>query len=346
MDRLVEVLRGPALVLAFCCLVGCGAESRPVQLSGSIFGTTWSLSYLGAPDAVSPAQVKAELDAAFALVNRSMNHYDPASLISTFNTSGADVSIQVDWDFAYVLSSALDISAATGGAYDVSVSPLSDLWGFGPEGPVGFPDQAEISAVLEDVGVSRLSWHSATRMLSKDRPGLKLDFSSLAKGYAVDLGADALDELGVPNFMLEVGGEVRVRGQSPRGDAWRIAIERPEPGARGGIQAALRVSDTGIATSGDYRNFFEYDGRRYSHLLDPRTGYPIQHDVVSVTVVHGSAMMADAWATALTILGSAEAMMLAEQRGLAVYLLKRSEKSLEVMASSAMAQWLEEADSP
>ncbi|GIR82655.1 MAG: hypothetical protein CM15mP84_04030 [Cellvibrionales bacterium] len=92
--------------------------------------------------------------------------------------------------------------------------------------------------------------------------------------------------------MLEVGGEVRVRGQSPRGDAWRIAIERPEPGARGGIQAALRVSDTGIATSGDYRNFFEYDGRRYSHLLDPRTGYPIQHDVVSVTVVHGSAMMA------------------------------------------------------
>ena len=109
MDRLVEVLRGPALVLAFCCLVGCGAESRPVQLSGSIFGTTWSLSYLGAPDAVSPAQVKAELDAAFALVNRSMNHYDPASLISTFNTSGADVSIQVDWDFAYVLSSALEI---------------------------------------------------------------------------------------------------------------------------------------------------------------------------------------------------------------------------------------------
>ena len=346
MDRLVEVFRGPALVLAFCCLVGCGAESRPVQLSGSIFGTTWSLSYLGAPDAVSPAQVEAELDAAFALVNRSMNHYDPASLISTFNASGADVSLQVDWDFAYVLSSALEISAATAGAYDVSVSPLSDLWGFGPAGPVGFPDQTEINAVMEDVGVGRLSWHSATRMLSKDSPGLKLDFSSLAKGYAVDLGADALDELGVPHFMLEVGGEVRVRGQSPRGDAWRIAIERPEPGARGGIQAALRVSDTGIATSGDYRNFFEYDGRRYSHLLDPRTGYPIQHDVVSVTVVHGSAMMADAWATALTILGSAEAMMLAEQRGLAVYLLKRSEKSLEVMASSAMAQWLEEADSP
>ena len=143
---MVEVLRGPALVLAFCCLVGCGTDSRPVQLSGSIFGTSWSLSYLGAPDAVSPAQVKAELDAAFALVNRSMNHYDPASLISTFNASDANVSIQVDWDFAYVLSSALEISAATGGAYDVSVSPLANLWGFGPEEPAGFPAAAAAAA--------------------------------------------------------------------------------------------------------------------------------------------------------------------------------------------------------
>ena len=115
---------------------------------------------------------------------------------------------------------------------------------------------------------------------------------------------------------VEVGGEVRVRGSSPRGDAWRIAVERPDPGAQRGIQAALTVSDTGIATSGDYRNFFEHQGQRYSHLIDPRTGYPIQHDVVSVTVVHGSAMMADAWATALTVMGSAEAMVLAEERGL------------------------------
>lgn len=122
-------------------------------------------------------------------------------------------------------------------------------------------------------------------------------------------------------------------------------MERPEAGARGGIQAALTVSDTGIATSGDYRNFFERDGQRYSHLIDPRTGYPIQHDVVSVTVVHGSAMMADAWATALTVLGSAEAMVLAEERGLAVYLLKRSGESLEAFSSTAMAQWLTEGGS-
>jgi thiamine biosynthesis lipoprotein len=179
-------------------------------------------------------------------------------------------------------------------------------------------------------------------MLAKQVPGLALDFSSLAKGYAVDLGADALENLNIPRFMLEVGGEVRVEGSSPRGDAWRIAIERPEPGSRGSMQAALLVSDTAIATSGDYRNFFEQGGRRYSHLIDPRNGYPVQHDVVSVTVVHGSAMMADAWATALTVLGSEEAMALAESRQLAVYLLKRSGEDLEVMTTTAMRQWLQE----
>ena len=332
----------PALLLAFCCLAGCAADERPVQMGGAIFGTNWSLTYLGAPDGVSPTQVQSEINAAFALVNESMNHYDPSSLISEFNALPAQTPIEVGWDFTYVLSAAIELTAATRGAYDVSVSALSDLWGFGPEGPRQFPDAADIEMTLSQVGVAQLDWESTTRTLSKRASGLKLDFSSLAKGYAVDLGADALEDLDIPHFMLEVGGEVRVRGSSPRGDAWRIAVERPDPGAQRGIQAALTVSDTGIATSGDYRNFFERDGQRYSHLIDPRTGHPIQHDVVSVTVVHGSAMMADAWATALTVLGSAEAMVLAEERGLAVYLLKRSGDTLEAFSSTAMAQWMPE----
>ncbi len=333
---------GPAILLAFCCLVGCGSEQRPVQFGGAIYGTSWSLTYRAAPDGVSAGQVRADVMAAFELVDQSMNHYDPESLISRFNTLPRQTPVEVDWDFAYVLSAALELTDATGGAYDVSVSALSDLWGFGPDGPRQFPADAAIDMARSQVGVSQLDWDSTTRALSKRAPGLKLDFSSLAKGYAVDLGADALDELAIPHFMLEVGGEVRVRGLSPRGDAWRIAVERPEADVRGGVQAALAVSDTGIATSGDYRNFYEYEGRRYSHLIDPRTGYPIRHDVVSVTVVHGSAMMADAWATALTVLGSAEAMVLAEQRGLAVYLLKRSGDALEAFSSTAMTQWMAE----
>ena len=333
----------PALLLAFCCLAGCVAEERPVQMGGAIFGTTWSLTYLGSPDEVSPAQVESQIGAAFALVNESMNHYDPSSLISEFNALPAQTPIEVDWDFTYVLSAALELTAATRGAYDVSVTAWSDLWGFGPEGPKQFPDAGDIEMTRAQVGVAQLDWESTTRTLSKRAPGLKLDFSSLAKGYAVDLGADTLEDLDIPHFMLEVGGEVRVRGASPRGDAWRIAVERPDAGARGGIQAALAVSDTGIATSGDYRNFFERDGQRYSHLIDPRNGYPIRHDVVSVTVVHGSAMMADAWATALTVMGSTQALAVAEQGDLAVYLLRRSGNELETLTSSSMTQWIEAA---
>ena len=342
MFSMLAWIKRPALLLAFCCMAGCAGEESPVQLRGAIFGTSWSLTYTQAPEGVTPSQVKAEIEAAFALVNQSMNHYDPESLISQFNALDKDAPMEVDWDFAYVLSAALNLNEITGGAYDVTVSALSDLWGFGPAGPRRFPEPAEVDAVREAVGSRQLNWHSATRQLSKQTAALALDFSSLAKGYAVDLGADALDDLNVPHFMLEVGGEVRVRGFSPRGDLWRIAVEGPDPGARGGVQATLAVSDTGIATSGDYRNFFEHEGRRYSHLIDPRSGYPVQHDVVSVTVVHGSAMMADAWATALTVLGSSEAMLLAEQRDLAVYLLKRSGDGLEAFSSTAMKPWLHE----
>jgi thiamine biosynthesis lipoprotein len=287
--------------------------------------------------------VRAEIESVFELVNSSMNHYQSTSLISRFNTLPADAPVEVDWDFAYVLSTALTLTEATGGAYDVTVSALSELWGFGPAGPTRFPTQAAIADAMRTVGIEQLSWQPETRLLAKKVPGLALDFSSLAKGYAVDLGADALDEVGILHYMLEIGGEVRVRGSSPRGDAWRIAVESPLAEARGGVQAALAVTNVGIATSGDYRNFFEHEGRRYSHLINPLTGYPIQHDLVSVTVVHGSAMMADAWATALTVMGSTQALAVAEQRDLAVYLLRRSGSELETLTSSAMTQWIEAA---
>jgi thiamine biosynthesis lipoprotein len=332
----LAAMRGPALVLAFCCVVGCSSGERATHLAGSVFGTTWSLTYLGAPIGFTEADVQAGLDSAFAIVNESMNHYDPESLISVFNGLPANEPIEVDWDFAYVLSAALALGQASGGAYDVTVSPLSALWGFGPSGPTAFPDEADIASVLQRVGARHLQWQPEIRRLSKLTPGVALDFSSLAKGYAVDLAADTLDESGVEHYMLEIGGEVRVRGKSPRGDAWRIAIERPEPGVRGGVQAALALIDTGVATSGDYRNFFEHEGDRYSHLIDPRSGYPVQHDVVSVTVVHGSAMMADAWATALTVMGSSSAMALAEERDLAVYLIIQSGEDTRAIASSAM----------
>ncbi len=139
--------------------------------------------------------------------------------------------------------------------------------------------------------------------------------------------------------MLDIGGEMQLRGMSPRGDAWRIAIERPEAGGRA-VQAAISVTNIGVATSGDYRNFFERNGKRFSHLIDPRTGYPVAHDLVSVTVIHGSTALADAWATALAVLGTEQALAIAEAQHLAVYLVSRRGDTLVVSASSAFAPYL------
>ncbi len=188
-------------------------------------------------------------------------------------------------------------------------------------------------------GFGHFNWQSTTRQISKDHDDAALEMSSLAKGYGVDLGADALTALGLDDFMLDIGGEMQLRGMSPRGDAWRIAIERPEAGGRA-VQAAISVTNIGVATSGDYRNFFERNGKRFSHLIDPRTGYPVAHDLVSVTVIHGSTALADAWATALAVLGTEQALAIAEAQHLAVYLVSRRGDTLVVSASSAFAPYL------
>lgn len=337
---LVGKLPGLALALALAFLLGCDDSSpEAVRISGQVFGTGWTLTYLPYPDGPKPPAVQAVVEEAFALVNTSMSTYDPASGISQFNALSAEEPMVMDWDFTYVFNEAARITELSDGAYDVTVAPLVDLWGFGPEGPRVVPGPEQVAALLASVGDGALTWDASTRTLVKHHSDTAIDLSSIAKGYAVDLGADALDDLGFEHFMLEVGGEIQTRGASPRGDLWRIAIERPV-GGRGEVQAAIALTDTGVATSGDYRNFFELDGQRYSHLIDPRSGYPIAHDLVSVTVIHPSTALADAWATALSIMGSERGLELAEERQLAVYLVRRQGDDLTEAWSSAFAPYL------
>ena len=335
---LVVLLMSLAILLA-----GCDSSSeQALRLQGSTFGTGWSLVYLPDADAPTPEAIEAALEAAFDVVNVSMNTYDHQSNISRFNRLAAHEPMEMDWDFTYVFSEASRIGLMSGGAYDVTVSPLLKIWGFGPEGPEVFPTPEKVAAAMTRVGIQRLGWDPLTRTLSKKVDGMAVELSSIAKGYGVDLGADALDELGLKHYMLEVGGEMQLRGQSPRGDPWRVAIERPEGGRRG-IQAAISLTDVGVATSGDYRNYFERDGKRYSHLLDPRTGYPIEHDMVSATVVHPSTAIADAWATALCIMGADAALALAEQHHLAIYVIRRVDDQLVEAWSTGFTPYLNEA---
>lgn len=340
MTLVAKTFRPAYLLVVFVFfLVGCDQPPEPVRLQGLVFGTGWNLTYQPEEGSPSAREVRSALEEAFELVNVSMNTYDPASRLSRFNALPAGETMEMDWDFTYVFNEALQITTLSDGAYDVSLAPLLDVWGFGPNGPESFPDDDTIDSALQRVGMDNFDWQPTSRRLSKVREGVSIELSSIAKGYGVDLGADALDELGIKHFMLEIGGEVQLRGMSPRGDLWRIAIEKPESGGRG-VQAAVALTDLGLATSGDYRNYFERDGKRYSHLVDPRTGYPIEHDLVSVTVIDPSTALADAWATAFSVMGVDATLALATERNMPVYVIRRVGDSLEATWSEAFEPFL------
>ncbi|MDZ7781764.1 MAG: FAD:protein FMN transferase [Halioglobus sp.] len=305
-------------------------------------GTVWHATLVAGKDELPDGDdLRGGIQDVLDEVNRSMSTYRPDSEISRFNRAPPGAWFDVSQDFYTVLQTALAVGRHSGGAYDVSVGPLVDLWGFGPterrESP---PDAKAIAERLARVGQHRLRLHTERPSVRKLQE-VELDFSSLAKGFAVDRVADWLLARGVDRFLVEVGGELRLSGMSGRGDSWRIAIEQPDGLARSAV-VALELTDIALATSGDYRNFFEHDGKRYSHSIDPRTGWPVSHDLVSVTVLHDSAMRADAWATALLVLGFDAGMAVARDRGLAVYFMLRDEEGFVQRASPAFEPYLAE----
>jgi len=341
----LRTLKSHSLQWLFCCLVvavlgGCARLEAPVRLGGATMGTTWSVTYVAGSSGAEPAQLQRDIEERLAAVNASMSTYDPDSAISRFNAWPVGEPFRPDAAFVEVLETALTIGGQTGGAYDVTVGPLVELWGFGPSTRgyrTDVPDRTKVEAARRLVGQSGLSLDDEGAL--RKHSALALDFSSLAKGYAVDQIAALLQLQGVRRYLVEVGGEMALSGLSPRGNPWQIAIEQPETGERS-VAAALSVSDIAIATSGDYRNYFVYEGKRYSHTIDPRTGYPVDHELVSVTVLHASAMVADAWATALTVLGLEQAMALAQEYALAVYCIAQRNGKFVHRYTAAMQPYL------
>ena len=295
-------------------------------------GTTWSVTYVSE---ARPASVREAIESTLELVNASMSTYRPESEISQINAGTVNEPVSVSSAFADVLRAALYVGEKSDGAYDITVAPLVDLWGFGAGSEADWqrPSTEAVDEALAQVGQAGIEWDAANSTLIRRKP-VRLDFSSIAKGYGVDRIAEALEALGIGDYLVEIGGEIRVAGLSPRGDTWRIAVEQPRAGRRG-IAEALDVTDMAIATSGDYRNFMEVDGVRYSHMIDPRTGHPVSHDLVSVTVLHEQCMMADAWATALSVLGPEAALQVASDNDLSVYLMVRDGEAYERVLSPA-----------
>jgi len=310
-----------------------------VRLAGATMGTTWHVTYVVEGESHGEGDILSGIERELESVNTAMSTYRPDSEISKFNKGKPGDWVNVTGSFYQVLSAALQVGRGSRGAYDVTVGPLVELWGFGPEASQDqVPDAVEIEALLSRIGQHKLRLDGEGVRVQK-QVDLQLDFSSLAKGYAVDQVANWLEGQGIARYLVEVGGEMRLGGLSGRGDPWRVAIEQPEVASRSAA-AALELTDASVATSGDYRNYFEADGQRYSHTINPRTGYPVAHELVSVTVVHPSAMMADAWATALTVLGPDEALAVAQEQGLAVYFIQRDGEEFVHSHSAAFQQYL------
>jgi len=300
-------------------------------------GTTYTVKIVrpraGIPenDALHKA-IEAELDT----VDRAMSTYRDDSELSRFNASTSTDWFEVSPETAEVVALALRIGRASGGAYDVTVEPLVRLWNFGahPSAADAVPSDEAIEKAMKLVGQEHLAVRFDPPALKKDLPGLRVDLSSIAKGDAVDRVAQLLDAGGCENYMVEVGGEVRARGHNASGRPWQIAIERPGDGPKQ-VYRVVPLAGRAMATSGDYRNYFERDGRRYSHLIDPRTGRPITHRLASATVLADDCAEADAWATALLILGPESGMKLAEQEGITTdFLIREGDTFVEWRSST------------
>ena len=284
-------------------------------------GTTYTVKAIQVPAEVDDSDLQPAVEQILEEINRQMSTYDRHSELSRFNDNQTTDWVTVSPALLTVIEEALRVSGLTGGAFDVTVGPLVNLWGFGPTMTEDdIPADEEITSARARVGYRHVHTQHSPSALKKDRADIAIDLSAIAKGYAVDQVAKYLESLAIANYLVEIGGELKAKGRNPQDQAWTIAIEEPAPGKRA-IKRVIQITDRGLATSGDYRNFFEKDGRRYSHAMDPRTGRPVQHRLASVTVVSETAMQADAMATALLVLGPEAGYALAQQEELAAFFI-------------------------
>jgi thiamine biosynthesis lipoprotein len=317
------------------------ARAEPAVLRGATMGTTYQIKFVAPPKSLNIKRLHAEVDGALAEIDRQMSTYRPDSELSQFNRQLAGEWFKVSAATAEVVAAAREISRKTDGALDVTVGPLVRLWHFGPPDDPGADAKRESKPPAGDVladarkriGYKNLEVHRDPPALRKRIDGLEVDLSSIAPGYAIDRLAQLLDERGIDDFMVEIGGEVRAAGRRPDEKAWRVAIERPTAGGRQ-MHSAISLENAAIATAGDYRKFFEYDGRRYSHILDPASGRPIEHSLASVTVVADTCMAADGWDTPLLVLGPERGYDCAERHGIAALFISHATEGHETVRAT------------
>ncbi len=329
------------LGLLLTLLGGCSQPGEEtLHLSGQTMGTGWSVSFLPTPEASSPVAIKRLIQQRLDLLNRLLSSYDPDSEISRFNTQHSRNWFAISPETAQVIELSQQISRFTAGAFDISVGPLVDLWGFGaaPRSEQ-LPSAEQVQQQLAQVGYQNLELRLDPPAIRKLVPQLRIDLSAVAKGYAVDSLQALLEAQGIRSYVLEIGGELQLSGRRHDGSPWRIAIEKPQDGLSE-VAGVFRLTATALATSGIYRNYYVVDGQRYVHTIDPVSGRPVQHKLASVTLLDPSCARADALATALMVMGEERARQFVEKHRLAAFFLVHSGDSLVEYTSLAFQSFL------
>ena len=312
------------IYLFFFLVISCNNKinNELIAISGTTMGTSYSVKYLN-NSSQNIEEVKLNISAILETVNAQMSTYLPDSELSRFNSLKDTSWFSVSDDLAFVLQESLDICRLTNGALDITVGPLVNLWGFGPENkPTIIPSDSEIEQALQLVGWENISVTLDPPAVKKKLPNIYCDLSSTAKGFGVDKVSDYLVSFGIKSYLVEIGGELRAEGKKSIDKEWRVGISKPDNNSS--LQEVITLNNNAMATSGDYWNYFEENHVRYSHTIDPKTGRPIKHKLASITVFAGTCLLADGLATAIDVMGDEEGYQFALEKKLPAYFIIRN----------------------
>jgi thiamine biosynthesis lipoprotein len=324
------------MALLVCLLIAISSTRANAEelasFSGATMGTRYRVTVVGEVS----ADLQAKVDTRLAEINSLMSTYDPESELSRFNQWRSADWFEVSDETAEAVEFALQVAKTTNGAFDPTVGPAVNLWGFGPaDRRRKPPTTAEIEAVENLIGCGQLAVRIQPAALKKTNPEVYLDLSAVAKGYAVDEISDLLTKEGYDSHLVVLGGEIRARGSKPGNSRWQIGVEEPDQAGEP-VRRSVPLVDMAVSTSGDWRNSFKHDGVRYSHVIDPATAKPVTHDLASVTVFAASSMQADAWSTALMVMGAEKGIQWCDAHGVAaLFFIRGRDKTIEIRKSAA-----------
>ena len=338
MNKLNAIFFIAITVFLTACFPSKDPSKKEVLLQGRTMGTTYNIKIVVKDDSIQIDQLQSDIDSILKQINQEMSTYIPTSELSLFNQNTSTEPVEISTGLQRVIKESIRIGKISQGKLDVTVGPLVNLWGFGPEHrPDNVPSDELLASTKAKIGLRYLSLND--NKLTKAIPELYVDLSTTAKGYGVDVVAELIEQRGINNYLVEIGGEMRIKGFKSSGELWHVAIEKPMSNERS-VYQILVPKDNAVATSGDYRNYFEESGTRFSHIIDPDTGKPIHHKLVSVTVIHPSSMTADGLSTAMMVMGEDKAYQFATEHGVAAYIISKTDDGFREQVTEKFMPYL------